>query len=309
MNLIPALFAGSIILTFTDQDIPMFDNAARTAINQLAIEKNIEPEALLAIAEVESAGRIFAKINGRNEPLIRFEGHYFYRLLPTAKRNIAVTRGLASSSAGRIKNPYTQAARWRLLKKCEAIDRDAALQSVSWGIGQVMAIHWRWLGYASVDALVAAVRSGVEGQVALMLRYIEKAKLTEFIEQHDWAAFARAYNGPAYKRLGYHLKITEAYQKHCAASGSAIQTLVSARRNALATLKIGNHDNGVRQLQQDLSQLGYPIKIDGDFGPVTRRMVMAFQKAKRLTIDGIVGPKTFEVVARDLPQPANLVET
>lgn len=64
----------------------MFDQAARVAISQLAIQNNIEPEALLAVAEVESAGQIFARIDGRKEPLIRFEGHYFYRLLPTARR-------------------------------------------------------------------------------------------------------------------------------------------------------------------------------------------------------------------------------
>ena len=35
-----------------------------------------------------------------------------------------------------------------------AIDRSATLQSVSWGLGQVLGIRWRWLEYQSIQALV-----------------------------------------------------------------------------------------------------------------------------------------------------------
>ena len=141
-----------------------------------------------------------------------------------------------------------------------------------------------------------------------MLRYIRKAKLGPFIEQHDWAGFARAYNGPGYAKQGYHLKIAKAYRKHCEASGIGAKDRWASNRNALAVLKMGDAGNAVRRLQRDLSQLGYPITVDGDFGPVTWRIVMAFQKIKKLDVDGIVGPKTFEVLARNLPQPANLLK-
>ena len=88
-----------------------------------------------------------------------------------------------------------------------AIDGSATLQSVSWGLGQVMGIHWRWLEYASIQALVESVRSGLAGQVSLMMVYIRKAGLLEAIRARDWAAFARGYNGPVYTAHGYDRKL------------------------------------------------------------------------------------------------------
>jgi hypothetical protein len=66
-----------------------------------------------------------------------------------------------------------------------AIDGSATLQSVSWGLGEVMGIHWRWLEYASIQALVESVRSGLAGQVSLMMVYIRKAGLLEAIRARD----------------------------------------------------------------------------------------------------------------------------
>ena len=45
-------------------------------------------------------------------------------------------------------------------------------------------------------------------------------------------------------------------------------------------------------LQQRLTALGYPLSADGNFGPQTQQAVEAFQTAKGLTADGIVGPIT-----------------
>ncbi|QUA54588.1 peptidoglycan-binding protein [Aristaeella lactis] len=57
-------------------------------------------------------------------------------------------------------------------------------------------------------------------------------------------------------------------------------------------LKKGSKGSKVRVLQQDLKSLGYNIAVDGDFGAKTEKAVKAFQKAHKLTADGIVGPKT-----------------
>lgn len=49
----------------------MFDDATVRAAAKVAARLNVEPAALLAVAEVESAGKAFARVNGKNEPLIR----------------------------------------------------------------------------------------------------------------------------------------------------------------------------------------------------------------------------------------------
>ena len=61
-------------------------------------------------------------------------------------------------------------------------------------------------------------------------------------------------------------------------------------------LKIGSKGQDVINLQTKLQKLGYPIKIDGDFGPKTEDAVKLFQRNKGLTVDGIVGKGTFEAL-------------
>ncbi|RUM97503.1 N-acetylmuramidase family protein [Pseudaminobacter arsenicus] len=200
-------------MTFSTETIDEIASAAKAL--------GVEPAALLAIAEVESGGKAFALVSGRREPLIRFEGHYFDRRLSAQKRQQARVQGLASPTAGAVANPATQAARWRLLGRAAAIDHQAAHESASWGIAQVMGAHWRWLGYQDVDALVAEARSGVAGQIRLMMRYIEKSGLTAAINRRDWEGFARGYNGPDYKRGGYDTKIAAAYEKYRARYGGS----------------------------------------------------------------------------------------
>lgn len=61
------------------------------------------------------------------------------------------------------------------------------------------------------------------------------------------------------------------------------------------TMKIGDQNNEVKQLQLYLQKLGfYPVNstATGYFGGVTRKAVIAFQLARGLVGDGICGPKT-----------------
>lgn len=170
---------------------------------------------LLAVAEVESAGRVFATVDGRQEPLIRFEGHWFYRRIVPALRAKAVNAGLAAKKAGAVKNPASQQKRWDLLLKPAAeLDRQAAYESTSWGLGQVMGGHWKALRYPSVLALVNEARSGAAGQIALMARFIgANPAILKALRDGDWPAFARGYNGPGYKANAYDTKMRAAAAK------------------------------------------------------------------------------------------------
>jgi hypothetical protein len=206
--------------------------------------------------------------------------------------------GLAHTSAGRVRNPLTQAGRWKLLARASEIDRDAALSSVSWGVGQVMGAHWRWLDYASVEALAMEARSGAEGQIRLFARFIDKAGLKGRLLAHDWAGFARAYNGPAFARHGYDRKMAAAYAR---ISGMT----KPVERHAPALLAMGARGKAVEELQSELRRLGHPLMVDGDFGPATRRALQAFQQAAGARPDGVFGPATMEAMARHLP-PAPL---
>ena len=65
------------------------------------------------------------------------------------------------------------------------------------------------------------------------------------------------------------------------------------------SLRRGSTGEAVKTLQRRLRVLGFSAgRIDGDFGPATEAAVIAFQRAKQLLPDGIVGPRT--VRAMDL---------
>ena len=260
----------------------MVDSAVMREIGTVAAGLKVETAALAAVADIESGLVAHAVVEGRAEPLIRFEGHYFDRRLTGAAREEARRQGLASPQAGAIRNPAAQAARWRLLTRAAALDRKAAYESTSWGMGQVMGAHWAWLGYASVDALVAEARNGAAGQLRLMARYIDKAGLAEALRRRDWAAFARGYNGPGFAANGYDGKLARAYARY--AGGATAPTS--------APLRPGSRGEAVRALQTALTAAGHPLVADGIFGPATERAVRAYQARNRLAVDGIAGKAT-----------------
>lgn len=191
----------------------MFDTKTFAEIIAMAQEAGIEPAALLAVAEVESGGRALYHVKGAQEPAIRFEGHYFDRRLLGRVRDQARKAGLSAPEAGHVRNPKTQSERWFLLERAMSIHKKAALESTSWGLGQVMGAHWKWLGYGSVDELVAEARNSVGGQVGLMLNFIEKAGLKTALQAKDWRNFARRYNGPAFARNQYDTRMAAAFER------------------------------------------------------------------------------------------------
>lgn len=58
------------------------------------------------------------------------------------------------------------------------------------------------------------------------------------------------------------------------------------------TLHEGSRSDAVRALQGELTQSGYLLRIDGDFGKQTLHAVEAFQRDHGLTVDGKAGPLT-----------------
>ena len=64
-------------------------------------------------------------------------------------------------------------------------------------------------------------------------------------------------------------------------------------------LERGDSGAKVTDLQKRLNALGYDAgKADGDFGPNTEKAVKAFQKAAKLSVDGIAGPNTLKALGK-----------
>jgi peptidoglycan hydrolase-like protein with peptidoglycan-binding domain len=62
-------------------------------------------------------------------------------------------------------------------------------------------------------------------------------------------------------------------------------------------LKTGSTGLPVRRLQSRMSAVGYTTGgVDGRFGPTTESAVKKLQQDRSLSIDGVVGPRTWDVV-------------
>lgn len=261
----------------------MFDAETLRAIEAHATRLRIAPAALQACVEVESDGKVYAMVNGRREPYIRWEGHYFDRRLKNGEREKARAAKLASPTAGAIPNPRAQDKRWGIVKRASKFNRQAALESFSIGLGQVMTAHYKAIGYVTVDDMIVRARESAAGQAEIMVRYIEKFGLVDELQRLDFTGFARGYNGPNYAKGGYHTKIASAYRR---LSGGSVVS------KATGMLRMGSKGARVRELQGLLVRAGHAVKVDGDFGPATKTAVMSFQRAESIIVDGVAGPET-----------------
>jgi len=59
-----------------------------------------------------------------------------------------------------------------------------------------------------------------------------------------------------------------------------------------SSLRVGSKGTAVREVQARLTELGYPLAVDGVYGAKTAAAVRAFQRDRRIQVDGIVGPQT-----------------
>ncbi len=160
-----------------------------------------------AVMDVETRGSGF---DSQGRPRILFERHKFYKYLPASKKAAGVKSGLANKRPG---GYGKESAQYGKLVRAMAIDKTAALKSASWGLGQIMGFNHEAAGYATVDAMVKAFMDDEDNHLEAMINFIKFNHLDDELRDHEWAAFARGYNGPGYRRNDYHTKLTTAYAK------------------------------------------------------------------------------------------------
>ena len=182
-------------------------------IQQQAEKLGIETAALQAIHEVECRGSGF---NPDNTPVILFERHVMRQRLIANKhdfdlRIMLIERpDLCNKSSGAYGLYSAQHGR---LAAAAEYHRESALESCSWGIGQVMGYHWQSLGYTSLQAFINAMYKDEASQLDVMCRYITVNNLVNTLKSKDWKAFALGYNGKAYAKNNYDIKLANAYKK------------------------------------------------------------------------------------------------
>ena len=205
-----------------------------TQIAYQAKSLGVETAALRAVHEVEAKGNGFL---ASGEPVILFERHIFYRKLREmnypnlAKLFFARRPDLCNPSAGGYGKTSEQHNRLKqaqdlLLQVLPLLDpnkssdkkiieqvRACALMACSWGIGQVMGMNWESLGYPSLQDFINDMYESEAKQLEAMCRFIKVNGLVDDMQRKDWVTFARVYNGVAYRKNQYDIKLAKAYAK------------------------------------------------------------------------------------------------
>lgn len=183
-------------------------------ISKSAMAINVPYAALRAVMDVECKGSGF---NTDGAPVILFERHVFrQRLAANGKAAIAARAmrerpDICNSASG---GYGLYSAQHQRLTVASQYDRTSALESASWGIGQVMGYHWKSLGYASLQAFINAMYKDEASQLDAMCRFIKMNGLDKYLRSQDWKNFALRYNGPAYAKNSYDVKLANAYRLH-----------------------------------------------------------------------------------------------
>ncbi len=184
----------------------------RQDIKDAAVSLGVEPAALAAVTVVESGGRGFLS-DGR--PKMLFEGHLFWRQLRK--------RGIDPAPIA-VKHPticypswtrefYLGGAREYIrYEAAKAIHVDAAIESASWGLFQLLGLNYKAAGFKTPQEFLLAHKQGERPQLDAICRWMKQNGLADRLKAKDWISFARGYNGPGQIDV-YSTRLQTAYEK------------------------------------------------------------------------------------------------
>ena len=235
-------------------------------LTQAAASIGAAPEALWSLISVETSGCGFLP---SRRPKILFERHVFS----------ARTNHQFDTSNPDISNPDPGGygapgePQYERLEAAIQLDETAALESASWGIGQIMGYQATKLGYDDVHAMVSAMCDSEAAQLTAVARFLSVNDIAVALANQRWADVARGYNGRDYARFQYDTKL---------------------EANFAAISVSGLPDLRIRATQMMLSFLGIdPHGIDGVLGRQSLAALNTFQTSQGMAATTAVDDDTF----------------
>lgn len=187
-----------------------------TDILRFAKLYNIEPAAVMAVLDIE-AGKAHSGFSEPCLPLINFDTKLFQRRLAKTGVNMASIRQQypeVFSAPDVNKYGTVQRAEHAQLRQAREINDQIAVESTFWGMFQIGGFNWKRCGSANVDEFVEDMSRSERDQLAMFGIFLENTRMLDSVRNKQWGTFARAYNGPSYKRRRYDSRLANAYNKH-----------------------------------------------------------------------------------------------
>ncbi len=229
----------------------------------------VDEAALWAVLTVETSGSGFLP---DRRPKILFERHYFHRLTNGAYDSdypeLSARKSGAYGAAG--------AHQYDRLETALSLDESAALQSASWGLGQIMGTHFEKLEYSSPQDMIESFVQSEGDQLQGIAKFLIAEGLDKALRDKNWADLAKGYNGPNYAINQYDAKLASFYDRFS---------------------KGKLPDLSVRAAQLYLIYKGYSVTVDGVFGPSTSKALQHFQTDNNLPATGQLDEETLSALA------------
>lgn len=263
-----------------------------------ARDLGVDVAVLRAVTAVEARGTGYIK--GTDLPIILFEGHYFHRL----------TKGLYARDYPNLSYPKWDRSKYkggrgeydRLVQaiRINNANPEPALMSTSWGMFQIMGFNHAKVGFRSVVDFVNAMAESERAQLQAFVAFIRAAGLADELRRHDWAAFAKAYNGPGYRANKYDSKLAGAFAAARARRQDDMAGVApDAERSEAVALQVALNAALGDALPEKLA-------TDGWIGDKTTLAIRLYQRANGMPDTGEIDARLKEQLGLEsaAPEPA-----
>lgn len=170
-------------------------------IANVACEFGLEYAKVKAVIDVESGGIGFASDTGKI--ILQFEPSWYRRKAPYTPSGKWSQNGVER-----------QSQEWIAFNDAFSKNANAAMESTSIGLMQVMGFHYKLLGFKTVGEMWDYAKVSEENQLRLGMRFIKSnEKMFNALKTGDWRTFSYYYNGSAYEKFNYHNRLESAYKK------------------------------------------------------------------------------------------------
>lgn len=175
----------------------------------------VPPGVARAVCTVEAPDGGFDAV-GR--PRILFEGHHFARMtggrFNATHPDISYPRWTRARYAKGSNPDARNAGEHQRLARAVALDKRAALSSASWGRFQIMGSNHLLAGCGTLQEFINEMHRSEAAHLDAFCAFVRShPAMHRALKALDWAAFARAYNGPLYAANAYDTKLAAAYRK------------------------------------------------------------------------------------------------
>jgi peptidoglycan/xylan/chitin deacetylase (PgdA/CDA1 family) len=207
-----------------DYNIAEIYNKYGRYIYEEASEIGVSPASIAAVISVETSGEGFAE-DGRM--IIRFEPCIFYDMWgsdhPSEFSQYFVCDRPNDQFREDPSGNFTQLhgdhfREWTAFELARSLDEDAAMKSISMGLGQIMGFNYYMLGYSSADEMFDALSNSTRAQLdaifsALSFRDASGKSCLDPLRSGDYVLFANCYNGEG-RDQEYGSNISEAVESY-----------------------------------------------------------------------------------------------